>query len=86
MDNKKLKVNGLTCLVEDTPREPSKLKQPIDRPNEGVYREHKDSKIEDTSTDVYYKTECKIPESKVAIPTLDAVIEAKEWVDDVNRK
>ncbi len=28
----------------------------------------------------------RIPNSNVAIPTLDAIIEAKEWVDDVNKK
>lgn len=43
-----------------------------------------DKKI-DTATDIYYKTQCKLPESKVAIPTLDSVIEAKEWVDDRNK-
>lgn len=86
MKEKKIDVNGLNCIIEDEPRDTSKLKEPIDRPNKGSYRMHKDSKIEDTATDIYYKTECKIPDSKVAIPTEDAVIEAKEWVDDVNRK
>nr|WP_281420408.1 DUF3787 domain-containing protein [Tissierella simiarum] len=47
---------------------------------------HKDSKKEETSTDVYYKTEKRIPHSKVAMPTLDAVIESKEWVDNENKK
>ncbi|NMB27520.1 MAG: DUF3787 domain-containing protein [Tissierellia bacterium] len=47
---------------------------------------YKEPKKENTSTDVYYKTKKKIPESKVSIPTLDSVIEAKEWVDNVNRK
>ena len=51
-----------------------------------AYQMYKDPKREDTSTDVYYKTKKKIPESKVSIPTLDSVIEAKEWVDDVHKK
>ncbi len=50
------------------------------------YQMHKDSKKEETSTDVYYKTEKRIPHSKVAMPTLDAVIESKEWVDNENKK
>lgn len=53
---------------------------------EGVYKEHKSPKLENTATDVYYQTECKLPESEVAIPTYDSVLEAKEWVDDVNKK
>lgn len=40
----------------------------------------------DTATDVYYKTDCKLEDSKVAIPTEDAVLEAKEWVDDKNKR
>lgn len=86
-DEKKIIVSGLTCEIDenDKPRQ-SNLKDPIDRPDEGSYKMHKDSKIEDTATDVYYKTACKLPDSKVAIPTEDAVIAAKEWVDDVNRK
>jgi len=51
-----------------------------------AYQMYKEPKKENTSTDVYYKTKKKIPESKVSIPTLDSVIEAKEWVDNVNRK
>lgn len=51
----------------------------------GSYKMHLDSKIEDTATDIYYKTECKLEDSKVSIPTKDAVKEAKEWVDDENR-
>jgi len=43
-------------------------------------------KIEDRETDLYYKLEKKLPESNVAIPTYDAVVEAKEWVDDENKK
>lgn len=52
---------------------------------EGTYKEHKGPKRENTATDVYYQTQCKLPDSEVAIPTYDAVIEAKEWVDDVNK-
>lgn len=84
--DKEIIISGLACSIEDNEPRKSKLAQPIDRPDEGIYKKHKDAKIEDTATDVYYKTECKIPDSKVAIPTLDAVIEAKEWVDDINRK
>ena len=46
----------------------------------------RDPKIEDTATDVYYKTKEKIKDSNVAIPTEDAIDEAKEWVDDENKK
>ena len=51
----------------------------------GSYKMHKDSKLQDTATDIYYKTEKKLPDSKVSIPTYDSVIEAKEWVDDINK-
>lgn len=54
-------------------------------PKTGSYKMHLDSKIEDTATDIYYKTEKKIPDSQVSIPTHDAVIKAKDWVDDVNK-
>lgn len=57
-----------------------------DKPSKtGSYKMHLDSKIEDTATDVYYKTECKLDDSQVSIPTKDAVKEAKEWVDDENK-
>lgn len=52
---------------------------------EGTYKQNREPKIEDTATDVYYKTEKKLPDSKVAIPTEDSVEEAKQWVDDENR-
>lgn len=51
----------------------------------GSYKMYKDSKLEDTATDIYYKTERKIQDSKVSIPTYDSVIKAKEWVDDINK-
>lgn len=51
----------------------------------GSYKAYKDPKLEDTATDIYYKTQCKLPNSKVAIPTYDSVVEAKEWVDDENK-
>lgn len=51
-----------------------------------TYKYYKEPKIENTATDVYYNTEFKLPESRVAVPTLDAVIEAKEWVDEINKK
>ena len=50
------------------------------------YKQDKEPKIEDTATDVYYQTECKLKDSKVAIPTKDSVDEAKEWVDNANKK
>lgn len=53
---------------------------------EGTYKQNREPKLEDTATDVYYKTEKKLPDSKVAIPTEDSVDEAKNWVDDENRK
>lgn len=40
----------------------------------------------DTATDVYYKTDCKLEDSNVAIPTHDSVVEAKKWVDDENKR
>ena len=52
---------------------------------EGTYKQNREPKIEDTATDVYYKTEKKLPDSKVAIPTEDSIEKAKEWVDDENR-
>lgn len=48
-------------------------------------RRKNDPKLENTATDIYYKTQCKIPDSKVAIPTFDSVVEAKDWVDDENK-
>ncbi|MDI9502065.1 MAG: DUF3787 domain-containing protein [Tissierellia bacterium] len=37
-------------------------------------------------SEVYDSTECHLEDSNVAIPTDDAVENAKEWVDDHNRK
>ncbi|WFA09016.1 DUF3787 domain-containing protein [Tissierella sp. Yu-01] len=53
---------------------------------EGTFKQNREPKIEDTATDVYYKTDRKIPDSKVAIPTEDSVEEAKSWVDNENIK
>jgi len=50
------------------------------------YKNHLDPRFGYSPTDVYYNIERKLPESKVAIPTLDAVLEAKKWVDDINKK
>lgn len=47
--------------------------------DKGTYKREHDSKLEDTATDVYYKTKEKTKDGKVAIPTEDAVDEAKEW-------
>ncbi len=52
----------------------------------GAYENDKDPTFGYSPTDVYYDTEKKLANSKVAIPTYDAVIEAKEWVDDINKK
>lgn len=77
------KVN-LTCVPPDNTREPNRAK---DRPGlEASNKAFRDPKLENTATDVYYNTECKLPESEVAIPTYDAVLEAKEWVDQENKK
>lgn len=51
----------------------------------GSYKMHLDSKLEDTATDVYYNTKCRTKDAGVAIPTEDAVDEAKKWVDDENK-
>lgn len=53
--------------------------------SKGSHKAYKEPKIENTQTDVYYDTECKLPDSEVAIPTYDAVVEAKEWVDKENK-
>lgn len=55
-------------------------------PTNNVEQSEKDGKRTETATDVYYKTQCKLPESDVAVPTYDSVLEAKEWVDDQNKK
>lgn len=92
MDDKKIKKENvkddkldMNCIPDE-----GKYKEgpfdPKDVPLDGTYKEHKSPKREDTATDVYYKTECKLPDSKVAIPTKDSVVEAKDWVDDENRK
>ncbi len=72
-----------SCEVEKV--DETVVKPPKDLEGAGSFNKHKDPKIEDTATDVYYKTECKVPDSKVSIPTEDAVEKAKEWVDDVNK-
>lgn len=54
--------------------------------SEGSYKAFKEPKIENTATDIYYNTQCKLPDSEVAVPTYDAVVEAKEWVDEENKK
>lgn len=47
-----------------------------------MYREPKNLK---TSSDVFYNVEERISNTNVAIPTKDAIVKAKEWVDDVNK-
>ena len=48
-----------------------------------LYRGMPDS---DRIADAFYNVEKTTPESNVPIPTFDAVIEAKEWVDDENKR
>lgn len=45
----------------------------------GAYKGEKDSKKEPTQTDIYHDTECHIEDSNVAVPTEEAVEDAKEW-------
>jgi hypothetical protein len=71
-----------SCEVDFEKKVPSEAK---DLASSGSYKQHKEPKLEDTATDVYYKTECKVADSKVSIPTEDAVDKAKEWVDDENK-
>lgn len=39
-----------------------------------------------SASDVYGSTECQTEGAKVDIPTEEAVEQAKEWVEDENRK
>jgi hypothetical protein len=50
-----------------------------------AYQMYREPKNQETTTDAFYKVEKRIPITNVAIPTLDAIIEAKKWVDDVNK-
>jgi len=49
------------------------------------YQMYREPKPLSTSSDVFYNVESRIPITNVAIPTFDAIIKAKEWVDDVNK-
>lgn len=80
MDKEKDKVN-LQCAPPNPDRKPNVSK----KDGKGSHKAFKEPKIENTQTDVYYDTECKLPDSEVAIPTYDAVVEAKEWVDKENK-
>ncbi|MDR7869218.1 MAG: DUF3787 domain-containing protein [Tissierellaceae bacterium] len=90
MDNEKIKnVNNedkvnLYCIPPDNNRPANKPTGSVAM--EGSHKAFREPKIENTATDVYYNTECKLPDSEVAVPTYDAVVEAKEWVDDENKK
>ncbi|QQY78876.1 uncharacterized protein DUF3787 [Keratinibaculum paraultunense] len=59
--------------------------KPIIKTNIG-YQMYREPKNLNTTTDAFYNVEKRKPNTNVAIPTLDAIIEAKEWVDDINRK
>lgn len=48
-------------------------------------RQFKEVKNPDRETDAFYKIDHKLKESKVSIPTIDAVVEAKDWVDNVSK-
>ncbi len=50
------------------------------------FRLHRDLENSDRIADVFYKVKRTTPESNVPIPTSDAIIEAKEWVDDENKR
>ncbi len=78
MNKKKEEVNNDLNFECEPTDEMEKFKKNEDKSSRG------DKKI-DTATDIYYKTQCKLPDSKVAIPTFDSVVEAKEWVDDRNK-
>lgn len=52
----------------------------------GSHKNHKDPHFGYSPTDIYYKVEKRLPDSKVSIPTYDAVVEAKDWVDNINKK
>ncbi|MCF6464654.1 CDIF630_02480 family spore surface protein [Clostridium sp. Cult2] len=60
-------------------------KEPVVNTSIG-YQMYREPKSLSTTTDAFYNVKKRIPNTNVAIPTLDAIIEAKEWVDDVNRK
>ena len=91
MDDKKIRkedVNDdnadMTCIPDEGKYKEGPF-EPKEVPQDGTYKEYMSPKREDTATDIYYKTECKLSDSNVAIPTKDSVDEAKEWVDDENR-
>ena len=75
---------NLICIPPDNTRAANKPKSKI--ASEGSHKAFREPKIENTATDVYYNTQCKLPDSEVAVPTYDAVVEAKEWVDEENKK
>lgn len=62
------------------------LEEDKKKPQTGPYKGEKDSKIEPTQTDIYHDTDCNIEDSNVSVPTEEAVEDAKEWVDDENRR
>ena len=61
-------------------------KNPDNFMKEKLKEKHKEPYFGYTQTDVYYNTKEKLEDSNVAIPTDDAVLKAKEWVDDINKK
>lgn len=46
----------------------------------------KNEKKANTDSDVYAETKCRLEDSNVAIPTVNSVEDAKEWVDDENKR
>ncbi len=53
---------------------------------EKVCKVSEDGKKEKPQSDVYSDTECTLEDSNVAIPSDEAVEEAKQWVDEENRR
>lgn len=53
---------------------------------EKICKVSEDGKKERPQSDVYSDTECTLEDSNVAIPSDEAVEEAKQWVDEENRR
>ncbi|NLJ78187.1 MAG: DUF3787 domain-containing protein [Tissierellia bacterium] len=63
------------------------LVRKISNPNPyRIYHHHMEPSIQHTNTDIYYRIKSRLAGTKVAIPTEDSIMEAKRWVDDINRK
>lgn len=49
------------------------------------YQMYREPKSMSSYSDVFYNVETRFPVTNVAIPTYDALIQAKEWVDNINK-